>query len=108
MYYLTVVKNGSDIFVRRPFKDYCDAIAACTSYYKPKTKRSVLKFTTETINGQFARSYTELNRPEQIERNDKIAKQRYAIAAKYTNAFEYADSYFFLIESEIGISDADS
>jgi hypothetical protein len=106
MYYLTIEKNGNELCVRKPFDDYGTAIAACAVYYTPKTKRSVLTFTTETINGQFARSYVVLNHPERINRGDEIGRQLYAAAVANMYAFEYTDSYLFLIESEIGVEDA--
>lgn len=108
MYYLTVVKNGEEVCVRAPYTDYSDAILACADYYSPKNKRSVLTFTTEALNGRFARSYAEMNRPEEISTEDEIGKHRYAAAAKCTNAFEFKDSLLFLIETEIGVLDADS
>jgi hypothetical protein len=107
MYYLTVDENDNEICSRKPFDDYGEALEACAQFFKPKSNRSVLSFTTETINGKFARSYTELKRPEHISAEDEIGKQRYAAAAKSSNSFEYDCSYFFLIESELGIKDCD-
>lgn len=106
MYYLTIEKNGEEVCVRLPYTDYSEAIMACADYYKPLAKRSVLSFVTETINGKFARSYAELNRPEAISTDDEIGKSRYAVAAKLTNSFDYEGSLFFLIESSVGIEDA--
>ena len=107
MYYLTIEKDGKELCVRIPYNDYSEAILACAKYYKPIAKRGVLSFVTEAINGNFARSYAELNRPENIFTDDEIGKKRYAVAAKLTNSFEYDSSFFFLIESKIGIEDAD-
>lgn len=108
MYYLTVEKNGEKICYRLPYHDYSEALEACATYYKPIAKRSILKFTTETINGIFTRSYAELNRPETILITDKISERRYAVAAKMTNSFEYEDSLFFLVESVFGVEDTDT
>jgi len=107
-YYLTVEKGGKSLLRREAFDDYGSAVAACYDYYEARSPRSVLTFTTEAINGQFARSFTELNLPESIEPNDEIGRMRYSAAAKYSNAFDYDDSYFFMIESEIGIADYDA
>ncbi|MFZ6875588.1 hypothetical protein ACO0LF_26270 [Undibacterium sp. Di27W] len=108
MYYLTIEKNGVKICDHQPFDDYAAAILACSEHYKSRVNRGVLSFTTETINGVFARSYAELNRPEHISVDDDISKYRYSTAAKYTNSFDYQDSVFFLIESATGIDDANS
>jgi hypothetical protein len=107
IYYLTIEKNSKELYLRKPFKDYSSALEECAKFYVPKAGRSLLAFTTETINGKFARTYAELNRPEHIDLKDTVSKIRYEAAVKQANAFEYTDSYFFLIESEVGVKDAD-
>ena len=107
LYYLTIEKNGEEVCARLPYSDYSEAMLACAEHYRSTTKRSVLTFTTETINGRFARSYAEMNRPEEISTEDEMGKIRYAVAAKYTNAFEFEKSLFFLIETDVGIEDVD-
>lgn len=103
MYYLTIEKDGSDIVRRKEFSDYYDAVHCCAQYYSAKSKRSVLSLTTEVINGEFARSYVELAIPESIDVGEQARRLR---ATKYSNAFEYDGSYFFLIETEVGIRDS--
>lgn len=105
MYYVTVDKNGSQVARRIAFDDYAEAVNYLATYYKPKFGRCTLSFTTEVINGHFARSYSELADPDIVDRSDEV---RYVRAVKMSNAFDYAGSFFFLIESEVGIRDADS
>lgn len=104
-YFLTVEKAGEELFSRKPFNDYSEALEACSSFCIPRSPRAVLTFVTETVNGNFARSYAEINRPEDIDPNDEIQRARYAAAARLSNAFDYTDSYFFLVESDFGIED---
>ena len=106
-YYLTIERSGDKIVERKAYDDYGSAVAACYDYYRARSSKSILKFTTEVLNGQFARSYTELNRPEEIDSTDRIGQMRYSAAAKYTNIFDYDSSYSFIIESEVGIADYD-
>ena len=106
-YFLTVEKRGEELIRRQPFDDYGDAINFVGQYFTPRSQRSVLNFTTEAINGKFARSYVSLNRPGDLAKNDVGFERRYEIAVKYSNAFDYDDSYFFMIESEVGIADCD-
>lgn len=105
MYHVTVTKNGNDIVRGKVYDDYAEAIAFISQYYQPRAQRSVLSFTTEVINGQFARSFAALTKPEDIEPAQPSSKARYQAAAKQDNAFRYDASYFFLIESEVGIGD---
>ena len=108
-YYLTVYKGEEEMIRRILFEDYNDALLALLDYYKPKYDTSVLPFTTDVIKGQFARSSVELNLPEDIEEiKNEFDQQRYNRAAKNSNSFEYDASYYFLIESEIGIKDTDA
>jgi hypothetical protein len=64
MYYLTIQREGLDVVRRQPFSNYADAIAFTSRYYqfRPSIRRAVLKFSTEAINGQFARSYATLSK----------------------------------------------
>ena len=106
MYFLTVRRDGRDEVFRKPFEDYSDALEFLMAYYRPRSSRSVLTFSTEVINGAFARSYLSLNLPEGVV-DGPGARERYALAVKHQNAYEYSSSYFFLIESQVGIDDAD-
>ena len=108
MYYVTVVKDGKDIVDRMPVGDFAGALAETSRFYTTRLGRGVLRFTTEVINGQFARSYAQLNRPEDIDEDEFLFKERYHYAAKYSNAFNYDGSYFFLIESDLGVSERES
>ncbi|MEM9543344.1 MAG: hypothetical protein AAGA60_28115 [Cyanobacteria bacterium P01_E01_bin.42] len=105
MYFLTVYKNKKEIIRHMEFNDYSEAVRYCNKFYKLKSTISILTFTTEIINGEFARSFTELNRPEDIDLNETYGKERYHHAAKHVNSFDYDASFFFLIESEVGIND---
>ncbi|MEW6732147.1 MAG: hypothetical protein AB1489_12535 [Acidobacteriota bacterium] len=106
MYYLTIAQNGKDIIVRKPFNDFASAIAYTGKYYQPRARRSILEFSVEVINGEFARAYAELLRPEYIDNKQVENKWRYQKAVKQDNGFVYDVSLFFLIESDIGITDA--
>lgn len=113
MYYITVIRNGIDVVVRKPYSDYADAVAAFNDYYKKRFGNATLTFQTEVLNGSFARSYAELNHIEDIKaEKDQITSQlyqmRYEEAAKTENSFDYDGRYFFLIESEVGIRDAEA
>ncbi len=106
MYYLTVSRgDGSDLIRRQPFNDFAAAVAYTATFYRPKYGRCVLNFTTEVINGQFARSYAFLTDPESVDAKDPRKRSLYELAAKQANAFEYNGTYRFLIESDVGIED---
>lgn len=104
-YFVTVEKNGVSIHDRMQFDDYATAIEFLSEFYRPRFGRCVLPLTTEIVNGKFARSYGELNVPESIEVVDETSRRRYSAAAKLSNAFEYDASYFFLVESDVGIAE---
>ena len=108
MYYLTVLKgkDWNEVEASKSYEDFGDAMSACTEFYSPKIDRAVLSFTTETINGKFARAYAELNRPEDIDVKGENGKERHHDAVKHSNAHEYANTFLFLIESDLGIADA--
>ena len=106
MYYLTVKKGDTDIVHRQQFDDYGAAVAFTSRFYQSTSARSVLVFTTEAIGGQFARSFAALTRTESLRPDEPFYMERYRTAANQENAFKYDASYLFLIESEIGIHDA--
>ena len=113
MYYLSVLKgkDKGEVVASKSFDDFGHAMAACADYYSPRAHRAVLSFTTDAINGKFARAYAELNRPEDIDSTDTEnadAKDEYQCAVKQANAHEYDSSFLFLIESDFGIQDADN
>lgn len=99
MYYLTVDKNGEQITRRKAFDDYSKALQSLAEFYRPKTRRSVLSFTTEIINGQFARSFATLTDPEAIIAQEPFYRERYEVAVRQKSVFEFDGSYQFLIES---------
>jgi hypothetical protein len=105
MYYLTVVKDGVDLISQRPYEDYAAAIAGTAEFYRPKAGRSVLKFTTEVINGAFARSFATLTRPEDIPADHPFPNEIRQKAAKQSNAFSFDATYLFLIENDLGVSE---
>ena len=107
-YYLTIHKNGEEIIRREPFGDFCLAVAFTSRFYRPRSRRSVLAFTTEVINGEHARSYAELARPEAVELEEPYHEERYIRAVKLSNAFDFENSYFFLIETDHGIDELES
>ncbi len=114
MYYLTVFENDEEIIWRKEFNDYSKAILYLQQYYKPRNEESnaILEFTTVTINGEFASSYTELMRYVDVPKPEVFSKRqqdetpeerRYVQAVKNSNSFLYDKSYHFLIQSERGI-----
>ena len=107
MYYLTITRDGQDVIRRKAFDDYDAAIEYTSQFYRPRHTRCVLEFTTEVINGKFARSFGTLNRPEGLDENGPYYKERYHVAAKQANSFDYDYSYLFVIESECGIRDVE-
>lgn len=106
-YYVTVDEDGKEIVRRESFDDFYVAMGFFSRYYRPRSKRSVLGFTTEVINGEFFRAYVTLWIPESLDQADSHFHQRDAIATKQSNAFEYSHTYFFLVESELGAKEAD-
>lgn len=105
MYYVTVDKNGEELVRRKEFDDYAVAMQYLATYYEPRLGRGVLPFTTEVINGEFARSYVELADPETVGSSNEARRLR---SIKFSNAFNYDGTYFFLVESDVGIQDADN
>jgi hypothetical protein len=104
-YFLTIKVDGIKVKDREIYNDYAAALSACFAYCTLKPGKAILKFTTETINGVFAKSYAGMDRPERIDIKDEKDKYRYAAAAKLTNSFEYDADLFFIIEGEAGIAD---
>ena len=104
MYYLTVVEDGVTVSDHRPFDDFAAAVCACSEYYKPRFNGSVLNFTTEVERGNFARSYSFLEIPEEIDRTRSSEAERYARAVKSSNAHIYEKSLSFRIDSDFGLA----
>lgn len=108
MYYLTVKKNGAIIVEKQLFADYAAAVARTAQFYTPRAARSVLLFTTEVINGEFARSYATLTKPEDVPKDSPHFKERHHAAVHQANSFDFDGSSFFVIQSEIGLRDAEA
>jgi hypothetical protein len=107
MYYLTVKKNGETIVDRSPFADYETALSETARFYRGKSRRSVLNFTTEVVNGSFIVSYATLRRTQDLNKDEYLYMEKYRAAVKNESAFEYDASYIFSIQSELGIREAD-
>lgn len=107
MYYLTVVKNDEEMIRRKQFADFAAALAELRDYYRPKAGRSTLVFTTEVINGEFARSFAVLADPQSVHPSEPFYRERMETAVRTQNAFEYDGNLTFLIESEHGINDCE-
>jgi hypothetical protein len=107
-YYLTVIRNKSVVVSRLRFDDYSDAVQYLTRYYQPRMPgvRSTLELTTEVINGSFARSYGTLFSPQEC--GHTVTEEMMGIAAKQKVSFIFDGHYRFLIESEVGASEADA
>jgi hypothetical protein len=110
MYYLTIQRDGVDVVRRQPFADYADAVAFTSRFYqvKPPIRRAVLKFTTEAINGEFARSYATLTRVQDVREDRPFATEARNAAVKKENAFAFDASYLFVIESQLGCDDQEA
>ncbi len=108
MYYLTIRSRTKGICRRKPFNDFSEAVADCANHYKSKAPGAVLTFTSDIIQGKFARAYAELNLSRHLENyEDDIGELRYRNAVKTENSFLYEDSYFFLIETKFGITNTE-
>ena len=106
MYYATVFKDEETIVSRKPFHDFSEALKYFGAYYQPRSGRGTLSFTKEVKEGEFVRSYTELVDPATLDNHvDNNYNSRYLRAVKMSNAFIYNGSYFFLVESELGIQE---
>lgn len=106
-YFVTVIESGDEVVVRKPYVDYSEAINSLSRFYRSRAPRATLEFTTELINGKFARSYLTLMLPEDLDPDTPLYEKRRRQAVKQRSAYEYGHSYFFLIESEVGVADAD-
>lgn len=105
MYFLTI-KSGEEILCNGvPFPDYADAIAACGAYYDPRYAGSTLNFTSVVVGKKFLRAYASLTKLEDLRDVPRNSPQAIA-AAKQDNAFLFAKSYFFLIETYEGMREA--
>lgn len=108
MYYLSVKSDDGQLLVDRdPFDDYGEAMAALDRFIRPRPGRAVLTFTTELINGQFARSFAQLRRPEDLDPEHPMFETLWRTAAKQDNAYTYERGYRFVIESEYGAAETD-
>lgn len=109
VYFLTVknTDSGQRLVEREPFEDYGEAMRALSSYLRPRNPRSVLVFSTELINGEFARTFMQVRRPEDLDPKDPLSKQLRPLASKQANAYDYDCDYLFIIESEYGAAEAD-
>lgn len=107
MYYLTVANSkGEDLVRREAFADYGDAMAALSRYLRPMWPRSVLQFSTELINGKFARTYMQVRRPNDLDPGDEFYDRQLHLAKKQHNMYDYDEGYLFVIESDFGIEEA--
>lgn len=107
MYYLTICAGDELLEERVKYQDYADAIAACGQYYEPRSAGSVLSFTSEVRGKKFMRSYAQLSRLEDLGESVGRLSPQGLRAVKSDNAFVYAKSYTFLIESELGARETD-
>src|SRR5688500_17708657 len=109
-YYLTIQRDGVDAVRRQEFADYADAVAFASRDYQvqPGIRRAVLNFSTEAINGEFARSYASLTRIQDVGENQPHASEFRNKAIKLENAFTFDASYVFLIEGPLGREEADA
>jgi len=107
MYLLTVFSNDVKIRERVPYSDFFDAISACGEYYEPRAAGAVLSFTSEVIGKRFMRAYAQLLRMEDVPDGTPGDSPRAVLAKKQGIAFDFARSYTFLIESELGSQEAD-
>ncbi|HEX8912811.1 MAG TPA: hypothetical protein VF796_10665 [Humisphaera sp.] len=110
LYFVTVIRDGTDVFRREPYADYAAAVAALSRFYSPRVpgSRATLKMTTEVISGVFARSYALLESPDRVPRDSPHDDNRLHIARRSELHFKFDGSYQFLIESAAGIRDADA
>lgn len=105
MYFVTVVKDNIEIVRRENFNDFSEALDSLSRFYKSRTQRSVLEFSTEVINGRFVRSYAELLIPSDVSIDNTKWEARRLLAIKQSVAFEYSSNFVFLIEGEIAIQE---
>jgi hypothetical protein len=101
-YFLSVFEDERDVVYRRPFKDFSEAVAACSDYYEPRTTGAVLEFTVQVIGKVVRRAIAQLTRPEDVRPEHKNSPVSWR-AAKDSNAFSFGHSYVFLIETDLGI-----
>lgn len=107
MYFLTIRADESVLCDRVPYPDYSDAIEACGEYYEPKARGAVMNFTSEVVGKKFVRAYAQLVRLEDLSPDVQRASPRSIMVTKQNNAFTFSRSYTFLIESELGVQEAE-
>ncbi len=107
MYFLSVSANDELLRERVRFADYAEAVAACGEYYEPRVAGATLNFTTVVTGKKFMRSHAQLVRMADLGSDVPRDSPRAVTAAKQSNAFTFARSYTFLIESEEGVREAD-
>jgi hypothetical protein len=101
-YFFSMREDGRKTVDELPFVDFAQAIEHLSRYYRPRSSRSVLVFSSEVINGALARCYRSLVRPESVVRDDTTHERLYERAVETDRAFQYDRSYLFVIETEIG------
>ena len=107
MYFLTICAAELAIVERAPYSDYSEAINACGEYYEVRFPGSVLEFCSVVSGKRFMRSHASLTRVEDLGDDVDRSSGRGLRAVKDSNAFIYAKSYAFLIESDLGVQEAD-
>ncbi|MCA9663517.1 MAG: hypothetical protein KC486_34625 [Myxococcales bacterium] len=110
MYFLSVwASDGERLASDEPFESYDEAMASLSRFIRPKGTRAVLSFTTELINGVFARTYAQVRRPEEVEALPRQRRLEGMLhrAIKQHNAYDYDRGYLFVIESEYGKTESD-
>ncbi|WP_432731289.1 hypothetical protein [Variovorax sp. W6] len=105
-YFLSVFSGEEVLREQEEFADFAEAIAACGEYYEPRARGSVLNFTTVVTGKQFMRSYAQLVRIDDLPSDVAPGSPQSLAAIKQDNAFSFARSYHFLIESEAGLEQA--
>lgn len=99
-YFLSIFSGEEVLRDQEPFADFAEAIAACGEYYEPRARGSVLNFTSIMTGKQFMRSYAQLVRIDDLASDVAPGSSQALAAIKQDNAFSFARSYHFLIESE--------
>lgn len=105
-YFLSVFEGERDIVHRRPFEDFSEAVAACSDYYEPRAAGAVLEFTVQVIGKVVRRATAQLTRPDDVRPEHANSPVSWR-AAKDSNAFNFGHSYVFLIETELGMEQAE-
>lgn len=106
MYFLTVKAGNEILHDRTPFADYSEALAACGEFYEAKANGAALNFTSVVTGKKFMRTFAQLTRMADLGDVPRDSPQAIA-AVKQSNAFTFAKSYAFLVESDEGIHEAE-